>query len=392
VVRRAAFRFGFVLALLATFPFLLRFVPGGSWLIDLLYVPITWGVNALAALLGLPEPARLPTGSGDTLYHYLELLLFALVALVAAVTWARFDRSSDERRWRALRVLLRYWLAAVMCVYGVVKLFDFQFHLPAALVLDQRVGDKSPMGLLWLFMGHSRPYTMIAGGAELLACVLLLGRRTATLGALVGAIVMTNVVAMNFCYDVPVKLFSLEIIAAQLAVAAPDLRRMVGAALGHATREAPAAPRLSPLLERAGVIVKVLFVAILAWWMIVVATERWHDAPTELDGTWDVEHFATTAADERWVRFAVGDGFAVVRTSSERRVMYRATIDPATRAITLQRPIGGAGLLFYTWRDADHLALEGEIGGRAYTVTLARKQWLLETRGFHWIQEEPFHR
>jgi hypothetical protein len=81
-----------------------------------------------------------------------------------------------------------------------------------------------------------------------------------------------------------------------------------------------------------------------------------------------------------------------VRTTAERRVYYRATIDPATRSITLQPPLGPTGLLIYRWRDADHLAIEGQIGQRRYAVTLARKTWLLETRGFHWIQEEPFNR
>src|SRR5258706_4683721 len=205
-MRRVTFRFGFVLAVLVMFPFPLGIIPGLGWLVDALTAPIRWGVVALAALLGLPEPAQLFTGSGDTLFHYLELLLFAIVASVATATWLTLDRRRDHARLaRGLRIALRYWLAAIMCTYGVLKLFEFQFHTPPAWILDQRVGDKSPMGLMWTFMGHSRAYTMFAGGAETLACVLLLSRRTATLGALVGGAVMLNVVAMNFCYDVPVK-------------------------------------------------------------------------------------------------------------------------------------------------------------------------------------------
>ena len=52
-------------------------------------------------------------------------------------------------------------------------------------------------------------------------------RRTTTLGALIVAFVMTNVVMLNFCYDVPVKLFSLHILAFALFLVAPDAKRLV---------------------------------------------------------------------------------------------------------------------------------------------------------------------
>src|ERR1044071_6897724 len=113
-----------------------------------------------------------------------------------------------------------------------------------------RSGGTSPMRLMWAFMGYSLPYTVFAGLAEVTGGVLLLWRRTATLGALVVAIVMTNVVLMNLCYDVPVKLFSTLLLVFAIAIGLPDARRLLGAVLGRAAAELPPRARMTPGLER----------------------------------------------------------------------------------------------------------------------------------------------
>ena len=60
------------------------------------------------------------------------------------------------------------------------------------------------MGLLWTFMGFSRPYAFFTGLVECFAGVLLFSQRTTTLGALFAAAAMGNVAMLNFSYDVPV--------------------------------------------------------------------------------------------------------------------------------------------------------------------------------------------
>jgi uncharacterized membrane protein YphA (DoxX/SURF4 family) len=374
------------------FPFPLGFVPGTQELARWVQTPIGWGVEALAHLLGLPMPSRAMTGSGDTLFANLELLLLAIVALVASIAWTAIARDRPHVRLaRGLRVVLRYWLAATLCLYGFVKLRELQFHEPGAWILDQRVGDKSPMGLLWTFMGFSRPYTMLSGIAELVGCVLLVWRRTATLGAIAIAIVMANIAALNFCYDVPVKLFSLILLAAALAIAAPDLRRIIGAALGHATRDVPLPPRSSRAFERARIAAKLGFVACALYLGARIAV--FPGNPTsELDGTWDVEQFHSSG-ELRWARVMIDDGIAAIRWTTERRIYYRVRIDPSSHVIALDRGFGPSGALTYTWRDPDHVVVHGAIGDTSYDATLVRAQpWLLMTRGFHWIQEAPFNR
>ena len=380
-MRRVAFRFGVVFAVLVMFPFPLGYVPGTQHLAMWLHEPIRWGVNALAAILGLDEPSTRPTGSGDTLFAYLEVLLLALNALAFTIGWTIFDRSSDARIARAMRIVLRWWVAMILMRYGLAKLFEIQFRTPPAWILDQRVGDKSPMGLLWTFMGHSRAYAIGAGVAEMLGSVLLVWRRTATIGAVVLAIVMTNVVAMNFCYDVPVKLYSLELLAACTAIAAPDLRRMIIAALGRATPEVEPAPRS---FERTGRVLRALyFAAIVSDAMFL---SQFTPPTTELDGAWDVHN------EPRWSRMLVGQGIAAIRTPDEKRLYFLAAVDATKKSLVLDSPLR-RGELTYELRDLDHLTLRGTINETWYEVTLVRAPpWLLETRGFHWIQEEPFNR
>ncbi len=61
--------------------------------------------------------------------------------------------------------------------------------------------------------------------------VLLLFRHTTTLGALVAAGVMSNVVMLNFGYDIPVKLFSTHLLLFAGALLVPDGRRLLNVLL-----------------------------------------------------------------------------------------------------------------------------------------------------------------
>ena len=71
--------------------------------------------------------------------------------------------------------------------YGTIKIIQTQFPFPSFDRLLERYGDSSPMGLLWTFMGYSRPYNFLAGACEASGGLLLFFRRTTTLGALVAA-------------------------------------------------------------------------------------------------------------------------------------------------------------------------------------------------------------
>ena len=91
-----------------------------------------------------------------------------MVALGIAFVWslARRGRSVSPRTFDAMQVLVRYYLGMVMLSYGWHKVIPLQFPPPGPDRLLMTYGDSSPMGLLWAFMGASKPYVIFSGLAE----------------------------------------------------------------------------------------------------------------------------------------------------------------------------------------------------------------------------------
>ncbi len=226
-----------------------RFVP---WVGDFLGVDAVYRIN----------------GSGDTTFHYVLVLSYLVLALAATFVWSLVDHKRPHYHglYLGLRVLVRLVLGLMLITYGAAKVFPMQFPPLSLYRLVQTFGDASPMGLLWTFMGASMTYTIFCGMTELLGGVLLFFRRTTTLGALVSIAVMTQVAVLNFSYDVPVKLISCHLLAMSVFLAAADARRLANLfVLNRTAGPAPMGTVLqSPRLRRAGFVLKVLLLAVVA--------------------------------------------------------------------------------------------------------------------------------
>src|SRR5579871_3161400 len=135
LARRIAFRFACLYWLFFLTPYLLAFI--GDWKP---FGPVAHAVGLFMAglvsamathLLRLPPHAALPhpTGSGDTMFDYVQALTIALLAAVGTVLWSLFDR--DRRAYPALQrwlyVIVRYGLALALLSYGVAKILPMQY-------------------------------------------------------------------------------------------------------------------------------------------------------------------------------------------------------------------------------------------------------------------------
>lgn len=423
-VRRVAFRFGFIAAALFVFPFPLGALPKTDWLAQLLGEPLEWLVGWVAtAMLGLEAPSTRTTGSGDTTFAYVMHLVIAILAALGAAIWTALDRrrTAYPRLAAAATVVLRYYLATTLLAYAFAKLF--QFPPPGPGRLDQRVGDMSPMGLLWTFMGASRPYALFAGFAEALGGLLLLWRRTHVAGALVAMGAMANVVALNLCYDVPVKLFSTQLLAIAAVIFAPHARRVIGAILGRAAPEVPPRPQRAPRVERARRIVKVLLLAGLlsALSLQIGGALRRIPARNELHGVWVIDRYVEDGRERpplltdagRWHKVYFSQLGVAVRPMDDGPTMrLAAKVDPARHAIDISDRDTDKNAGRDAGKDADQLApgetwrytlsregalpalvLDGTLRGKPFHAELHREpDPLLVTRGFHWINEVPFNR
>ncbi len=100
----------------------------------------------------------------------------------------------------AVHASIRWFLAIVFFTYGTVKLFGGQFYYGDWSIDKQTVGGPF---LVWAFFGYSPFYGRFIGLAELAPALLLVSRRTATLGALVLFPVALNITVMDFAYGFP---------------------------------------------------------------------------------------------------------------------------------------------------------------------------------------------
>jgi uncharacterized membrane protein YphA (DoxX/SURF4 family) len=240
------------------------------------------------------------SGSKDTAFVYVQVLCYLVIAVVATIVWSLLDRRRPNYEWmhKWFIVYLRLVLAVGMIPYGVLKMFPLQFPAPSLSRLLQTYGDSSPMGLMWTFMGASRSYSFFGGAAEVLAGILLVIPRLATLGALVCIGVMSNVLMLNLGYDVPVKLGSIHLLLMAGIVVAPDLRRLADFfVLNRRVEPANARPLFRvKWLNRSAVALQVAFGVVLLSYNLYQSNQKAKHLVefrenSPLYGIWSVDEF-----------------------------------------------------------------------------------------------------
>ena len=379
-----------------------------------------------ANVLGIQKTLIAPNGSGDTTFDYVRLLVCFCLAIIVALLWSAVDRRKSEHQWLndLLRSYLRYVLAFIMLGYGLAKLSSTynQFPAPEVDQLLKPYGESSPMNLLWTFMGSSRAYTCFCGLGEVLGALLLVWRRTTTLGALVTAGVMLNVVLLNFSYDVPVKQFSSHLLVAALFVTPPDVPRLANLLIWN--RPTAAAALTSPFLGAKTIwIQRVLKGAVLAMAIGlplygVAMREFSGRAPTvpqpTFFGSYEVETFTRggqpveplltdstrwrTVSLRRYARFGGGQTPRdMILVSMMDKTMIASSVTVAADGKSLrqgQTPMLPP-VLSMRAEGEDHLVVSGTAQGKPIQVRLRRlrrEDFLLVNRGFRWINEYPFNR
>jgi hypothetical protein len=365
------------------------------------------------------EPIIQLTGSGDTMRAYVGCLCAVVIAAVAALLWTvavplvrrrRPDWHPDDRLHQVVRVLVRFFLCEMLLGYGFAKVFPLQFAVPSSFRLGQQLGDMSPMGLLWTFMGFSPSYQMSTGAVEVLAGILLTTRRTALLGALVTLAAMTHIFSLNMCFDVPVKLYSLNYLLMAIFLIAPDLPRIIRVlVLGKAVDARPFPPLLgNPVLDRLAVVLRTLVVVAMVYAQIQGNYERWQEMyggpPAPVSGRWDLDSMRVDDKEPpqddpmkwSWLDFS-NRKFMRLAGPKPPHTIYSVTWDADKKKLTLAnfRKPGWSAAFTYDQSAPEMLDLRGSMDGKAISASLKRapeKSYELMNRGFHWIQELPYNR
>lgn len=179
-------------------------------------------------VFGLPyDITATASGSGDTSYNYAIVACIIIASISGTIIWSILDRHRKHYQtlYYWLTTVMRFYVALVLIDYGLAKVVKIQFLSPDYRRLMQPYGESSPMGLAWTFLGFSKGYNMFMGIAEI-ASILLLFRRTMTFGAIITLMTTANVMAINYFYDVPVKILSTMLFVMTLFLLLKDIPRL----------------------------------------------------------------------------------------------------------------------------------------------------------------------
>lgn len=335
----------------------------------------------------------------------------------------------------ALHWVIRMAAIVLLMPYAGFKLGLMQMSRPDFPELLITLGEKSPMGLLWTFMGFSPVVQFLAGLAEFVAALLLLWRRTAWLGGLIGFIDLAVVWLLNMTFDVPVKIPSAFQALLYLLVLAPWLPRLFRFLAGRAT-EAVEAPQVitSDKVHRVTrffpAVAAVVVLGAAGFAMFTGIPKALDREGTELSGLYavsggDIEAAPALSDDQRWAAIAFGSidgpaagsfyrvegaetpegsfhGLAALRRASGDLQEGFYTLDGDRVTIQLTAPMTDDGVnaaprgpveetMEFTWRaDGDSLELT-PAGGEAFLLTPSKLGTTLLDRPFTWVSP-PFNR
>lgn len=366
-------------------------------------------------ILHLPEEITVFTnGSGDTTYDYVIIFTIFVTAVLGAVIWSFVHRDARDyqRLYYWLTVAIRFYVGLMLINYGLVKVIKLQFPYPSFYRLTQPFGEASPMGLAWTFLGFSKGYNLFMGLAEC-AAVLLLFRRTMTFGAIITLMTTANVMAVNYFYDVPVKILSTALFIMTAFLLLRDASRLLrfffsGEAVALPVIPAPAFSRR--WLHIARIVLKSLLIGYAFVWGTVQVNQmakKWGaNAPKPaLYGLYEVDTFILNrdtlpplkTDTLQWAQLHIErEGFARVKYLNDRAVGYTVTVDTIARTLSLMKQDSSAASDFtYELLDSNRLRLVGTVLEDSVVISFLRKgksDFLLMNRGFNWVNEYPFNR
>jgi hypothetical protein len=286
-------------------------------------------------------------------------------------------------------------------------------------VLNEPLGNTAPATLLWTLLGLHPVYEVICGLAEVAAGLLILMRRTALLGALLTAFVMTNVVLYNYFFDVPVKLLASELLLMSLVVILPDVKTLFMVFWLHQPA-APSGAWVPPARRRAflraTVIVEALFLVASVWATLgkeiplyrrQIAAEQsvtplrggWRltsSLPADgKAGTWPERMKDGQAMEELFVEMPTR---ANLRAESGQLWRVYLSQDSEASTLTLTSESSEATTYRYALPDNDHLVLslvrgpDGVLPSLSFTRIGLPVTYPLLTRGFHLVTNYAYDR
>ncbi|MBQ0769254.1 MAG: DoxX family protein [Bizionia sp.] len=351
-------------------------------------------------------------GSGDHTFAYLNLFVSVNLTFLTTLIWTILDR--NRKSYNTLLywflVFLRIVLVVTMLIYGFVKIFKLQFPSASLTHLLDPLSDFSPMGLAWTYMGFSKGFNVFVGFLEVLGGLLLIPRRTQTLGSFITIGVMTQVAVMNFCYDIPVKLFSIHLVSMALMIFATDHRflnvfiknKAVDAYHYYHPFKSTKYHKVIFWIKSIGLFILISFISFNFY---TTERNRGNNRKKPLHyGIWEATSFVKNGDtlqplitdNFRW-RYLIVDikEEATVKTMDDIKHHYKFITDSVSQKIMVYKTDSESNdyNFYYQSPNPESLQLDGILESDTLHIIFSRKnheKFNLNSRGFNWINERPY--
>lgn len=354
-------------------------------------------------------------GSGDTTYAYVILFVIAAVSVVGTILWSLIDRNkkSHETLYYWLTTIVRFYVGLMLVNYGLGKIIKLQFPDPGFYRLTETYGNSSPMGLAWTYLGFSKGYNLFMGLAEI-AAILLLFRRTMTFGAIITIMTTANVMAVNYFYDVPVKILSTILVIMTLFLLLNDATRLfrfffTGIATSLPQIKAPAFSHKGMGITKSALKVLIIASALLNGFNETFKMQKQYGEnalkPT-LYGLYNVDVFAINndtlpplnTSSIRWRQLIIEwEGYASCQVMTDSTIHFTTIVDTVKKRIEFAQT--SDRLIQYSFNydtpTPEKINLTGRMQNDSILISMTRKKikdFRLMNRGFNWINEYPFNR
>lgn len=408
--KKIAFRFFFILFLLyilvnnnGAFP---SFQIISNYPVQLTHVFIPWFAKNIIHYTY--DYTIFNNGSGDTSYNYVLILILFLTSVLGCIVWSALDhkRKNYDRLYYWLLLFVRFFVAFSLIHYGMVKIIKLQFPYPSLFRLNQAYGNSTPMGLAWTFLGFSKGYNVFMGVIEV-SSILLLFRRTLVAGAFLSLAASVHVMAMNYFYDIPVKIFSTTLVLMCLFILAPNFSGLYRFFIKNELEQLKQI--IGPVYKKRWQVITVCSIkyiiivytlALLINSSLIMVKQYGEEAPKSvLYGIYDIEQFSVnkkeilplTTDRTRWKQITFsGPDYASIKLMNDSILNISIKTDPKKKEVEFTDNY--LYKLKYKFSSKNLIIFTGVRAGDSLFITLKRKdlkEFKLTNRDFHWVNEYP---